>query len=192
MQRRLLPHRCFQWRRPRMRVCTAAPRWVEAQCSLPEVAWLWSRASTRGAYSNGAWSGHINPGGERAPADAVMHGWISGVHFEEVVAYKFTKERRVSSLEVHAHKTWAIRAAKSPACWRARLALLLDSFVVVGALGRGGSSSRQLNRILRTHLPLALRRCWSGVRGRGVKTTRRMTEPEEKLFGLRCRWMRMR
>ncbi len=32
---------------------------VETRCSLEEVAWLWSHASHRGAYSSGRFSGEI-------------------------------------------------------------------------------------------------------------------------------------
>ena len=126
---------------------------VEAPCSLPEVMWLWSRASHKGCYTNGAFAADINPGGDLVPADDVMHSWIGGVQFKEVVSYGFRRQQHINLLEMQAHKTWAIRSSKSEACWRARHARLLDSGVVIGAIGRGRSSSRQLNHLLKSTLP---------------------------------------
>ncbi len=118
---------------------------MEAPCSLEEVAWLWGRASHRGRRSFGTRPGHRNPGGELAPADIMMHDWISGMQFKEVVSCGFARQRRINLLELQSHKTWAVRASKTPACWRARSARRLDSGVVIGALGRGRSSSHELN-----------------------------------------------
>jgi hypothetical protein len=126
---------------------------VEAATSLEEVAWLWSRASRRGCYTNLTWRPEANPTGDLVPADDLMHDWVTAVQFQEVVAYEFKKKEHINMLEMHAHKTWARRAAKDPRCWRKRHARLLDSGVCVGAIGRGRSSSFQLNRVLRSTLP---------------------------------------
>ena len=126
---------------------------VESRRSLKEVSWLWSRASHRGCYSNATFGPEINPNGDLVPADDVMHAWVGGVQFRETVSYRFDRQEHINLLEAHAHKTWAMRAARSRTCWRARHARLLDSGVVIGAIGRGRSSSRQLNRVLRSTLP---------------------------------------
>ncbi len=92
---------------------------VETVCDLPKVAWLWSRASLRGSYSHGAWPAHYNPGGDLVQAEYVMHSWISGVQFKEVLALRFAKKQHMDLLEMRAH-TRAVRASKSLAAWRSR------------------------------------------------------------------------
>jgi hypothetical protein len=126
---------------------------IEIVCELPTLAWLWSRASLRGSYSNGAWPAYYTPGGELIPADDVMHAWISGVQFKEELASPFTKNEQIKLLEIRARKTWAVCASKSVSCWRSRHVRLMDSGVCTGALGRGRSSSRKLNGVLRSTLP---------------------------------------
>ncbi len=63
---------------------------VEAQCSLEEVAWLWTRASTRASYSSAALSGRLNPGGHLVPADDAMQGG-GRLCVREATACNFTR-----------------------------------------------------------------------------------------------------
>ncbi len=72
---------------------------VEADCSLEEVAWLWSRASLRGAYSRELVPCYINPGGELVPADQLLSDWVGGVQFRELVAYKLQRLQHIDLLE---------------------------------------------------------------------------------------------
>ena len=71
---------------------------VEAECSIPEVAWLWSRASHKGCYSNSTFAAHLNPDGDLVPADEVMHSWIGGVQFKEIASYKFSTQQHINLL----------------------------------------------------------------------------------------------
>ena len=75
------------------------------------------------------------------------------MQFKEVLSYRFRRAAHINDLELQADRTWAVRAAKTPIAWRARHGRILESGVCVGAVGRGRSSSRCLNRILRSKLP---------------------------------------
>ena len=69
------------------------------------------------------------------------------------MAYRFKRKEHENLLEMHAHRTWAVRTAKSPAAWCMRHARLMDSGVCLGAIARGRSSSTRINRSLRNTLP---------------------------------------
>ncbi len=68
---------------------------VGTQCTLREVAWLWSRASNRGSYSHGTLPSYIIPGGDLAPSDQVLSDWVSGAQFPEVLAYSFRQHQDI-------------------------------------------------------------------------------------------------
>ena len=78
---------------------------------------------------------------------------MEGVQFAEVLSYRFQKVAHNNALELTADRTLAVRAAKSPLALRSRHGRILDSGVCAGAIGRGRSSSRVLNRILRSKPP---------------------------------------
>ena len=87
------------------------------------------------------------------PADEMLSEWMQGAQLRELVAYPFGRRQRINLFKAHAHKTWAIRTANSRTAWRMRHVRLLDSWAVIGAVGRGRSSSRQLRQVMRSTLP---------------------------------------
>ena len=84
-------------------------------------------------------------------------GWVGDLAdsfgWWEHVRYRVGCIEQINLKEARAYRTGVRRASSGPACHGTRRLSLLDSSVVRGAVSKGRSSSRRLNRVLRLIVP---------------------------------------
>ena len=92
----------------------------------------------------------------RGQADLLTCEWIQQKQFEGVINWRFHRKAHINLQGFKVVGTLLKRLARRPASWHMRSNLLVDSLVACGALCRGRSSSRRLNRFMRGTLPYSL------------------------------------
>jgi len=93
-------------------------------------------------------------GGYCREPDYIVGDKLVGWDWKSIFSVKALDKAHINVKELRAAMIWVRRMARR--CHNTRCVCLIDSRVVVGALARGRSASKELNRNLRKFIPMCL------------------------------------